>query len=105
MAKEQDHRPHDPSYRKIFTHAGIVRQLIERFIDPTLTERLDLDHIEAAATSLTAESLARREGDLLWKIPIIGQDVPLYVFVWVELQSWSDPKMAVRLGSYIMLFY
>jgi hypothetical protein len=105
MASKQDNRPHDPSYRRIFTHVGIVRQLIERFIDPALTERLDLNNMETTPTDFTAEGLARREGDLLWKIPIIGQDLPLYVFVWLELQSWPDPKMPVRLMSYILLFY
>lgn len=102
-----EERAHDASYRKLFSHPLIIKLLLRDFVGEQITGALDFDHMEALKTSFIAESMVRREADMLWKIPrkrgMSGE--PLHLYLLLEFQSSIDPLMAIRILEYVAFIY
>jgi predicted transposase/invertase (TIGR01784 family) len=102
---ERADRPHDPTYRRLFTHPQLLRELLEDFVGEEVTGELDFERPEQLDTAFITESLYRRVPDLLWKIPRRKSEQAVYIYVLLELQSRVDPLMAVRMLVYVALIY
>ena len=94
---------HDPSYKLLFSHPQMVRDLLLGFIDEPWVGELDFDTLEQVSGSYVTDDLRDREDDILWRVRF--RDRWLYLYLLLEFQSSVDPYMAVRLLTYIGLLY
>jgi hypothetical protein len=86
---------HDALYHRLFSHPGVVGQLLGEFVDGTLLADLDLEGMERLSAKFHADTGERREGDMIWRIPRRdGQNT--YLVLLLEFQSTSDHYMALR---------
>ena len=101
MASRSDH---DALYHRLFSHPGVVAQLLLEFASGPWLAGLDLDGIKRLNTKFHAETGQRREGDMIWRIPRRdGGDT--YLVLLLEFQSTSDHYMALRVLAYAALLW
>lgn len=89
------HNRHDHSYKLMFSHKQMVRDLLTGFVKEAWVEQV-------SGTYITDE-LRDREDDMIWRI--WWRDRWLYVYLLLEFQSSEDNFMAVRIMSYLGLLY
>lgn len=94
---------HDHSYKQLFSHAQLVKDLLEGFIEEEWVANLDIDTLERVNGSYVSDDLREREDDIIWRVKLGGSWV--YVYLLIEFQSTVDKYMAVRLMTYIGLLY
>ena len=94
---------YDHSYRQLFTHPELIRDLLEGFVNEKWVEGLDLDTLEKVNGTYISDDLRRREDDIIWRVKLSGTWV--YVYLLIEFQSTVDRYMAVRLLTYVGLLY
>ena len=97
--------PHDGSYRRLFSHARMVEDLIRRYVEPPWLERLDFSSLEMVPAHYVSEELEQRESDVVWRLRYGPAGEWFYVYLLIEFQSRVDRFMAVRVLTYIMLLY
>lgn len=102
---ETPDRLHDASYRQIFSHALVVRSLLEGFVEPKLLTGVKLDKMERVETTFITKDLDRRISDVIWRLPRPGRKTPVYIFLLLEFQSSPDKMMALRMVTYHCLLY
>ncbi len=120
MARAKKTMPHDGSYRRLFTHPQMIEALLRRYVAQSWVERLDFETLEQVPAHYVSEEHQQRESDLLWRVRLQpasdrhedetrGKESEraewFYVYLLLEFQSGPDRFMAVRLLSYLMLFY
>jgi hypothetical protein len=96
-------KTHDPSYKLLFSHPQMVRDLLVGFIAEPWVAELDFATLEQVSGSYVADDLRDREDDLLWRVRF--RDRWLYLYLVLEFQARVDPFMAVRQLNYIGLLY
>jgi hypothetical protein len=94
---------HDHSYKLLFSHPEMVRDLLLGFVHETWVTELDFTTLERVNTSYISEDLRRREDDIIWRVR--RADDWLYIYLLVEFQSQPDPWMAMRMLVYVGLLY
>jgi predicted transposase/invertase (TIGR01784 family) len=94
---------HDPSYKQIFSHPQMVRDLLRGFVKEDWVQDLDYDSLERVSGQYVSDDLRAREDDIVWRIRQRGQWI--YIYLLLEFQSSVDPHMAVRLMTYLGLLY
>jgi hypothetical protein len=94
---------HDLSYKHLFSHHEMVRDLLEGFVRPDWIAQLDLRSLDKGNASYVSDKLRFRDGDIVWSVPLAEGRVSLHVLL--EFQSTVDPVMAVRMISYAGLLY
>lgn len=94
---------YDQSYKNLFSHPQLVRDLLQGFIKEQWVAGLDLDTLEKVNGSYIADDLREREDDIIWRVRWSKEWI--YVYLLLEFQSTVDPYMAVRLLSYVGLLY
>jgi predicted transposase YdaD len=95
---EQDH-----SYKLLFSHATMVEDLLRGFIPEKWVKELDFTTLKKVGSSFISDDLREREDDLIWQIRWRNQW--LYIYIILEFQSTVDSFMAVRILTYLGLFY
>ncbi|MBF0311223.1 MAG: Rpn family recombination-promoting nuclease/putative transposase [Magnetococcales bacterium] len=85
----------DATYHKLFSHPPMVADLLRHFVDPEVVAQLDLERMERVNAKFHAEGDERREGDVIWRIPMRDGSA-VYLYLPAEFQSTVDPWMAVR---------
>ncbi|MCE8053938.1 transposase, partial [Halomonas daqingensis] len=58
---------HDNSYKLLFSHQRMVRDLLTGFVHEKWVEELDLDSLEKASGSYVTDELRDRESDIVWR--------------------------------------
>ena len=106
----QPQKPPDPdyngTYHALFSHAAMVRSLLECFVPQDVVATLDFEQMERLNVSFVGPGLAERRGDDFWRIPLVDQDAPaLYVCVLLEFQSTRNYWMSLRMLVYVGLLY
>lgn len=97
-------RPHDRSYRLLFSQPRMVEELVRGFAGETWIEQLDFSTLERVNASYVSDTLKEREGDVVWRLR--QQDgSAVYVYLLIEFQSEVQRFMAVRLLAYVGLLY
>jgi len=94
---------HDHSYKQLFSHAELVRDLLQGFVQEAWIDDLDLSTLEKTNSSYVSDDLRAREDDAIWRVRCRNEWV--YVYILIEFQSTVDRFMAVRLMTYIGLLY
>lgn len=94
---------HDHSYKHLFSHAELVRDLLQGFVQEAWIDDLDLSTLEKTQSSYVSDDLREREDDAIWRVRC--RDEWIYVYILIEFQSTVDRFMAVRLMVYIGLLY
>ena len=95
--------PHDHSYKRLFSHAEMVTQLLQTFVDEDWVTQLDFSSLQKVDSSFITKEFREREDDVIWRVKF--QDKWLYLYILLEFQSSVDPLMAVRMMGYIALLY
>ena len=99
-------RPHDPVHRRIFTHPGMIEQILRRFATGPWAAQLDFSTLELVPAHYVSRFLSQRESDIVWKVRYgPGEDEWFFVYILMELQSSVPRFMALRLWVYIALLY
>ena len=97
--------PHDGSYRRLFSHARMVKDLLRRYIGPPWLERLDFSTLEMVPAHYVSKELEQRESDVVWRLRYSPSGDWFYVYLLIEFQSRVERFMAVRVLTYLMLLY
>ncbi len=101
--QEDQHRSHDSAYKYLFSNKKIFHQLITRYVDLDFAKKIDLDSIQSVDKSFIADSMARRESDLIYQVNVDDQD--FYIYILVEFQSSVDKSIPIRMLLYILHLY
>ena len=96
---------HDSSYHLFFSHARMIRDLLQEILGEAWVSLLDLASAERVPSSFTSRGHQKRESDIIWKLRRKDNDEPVYVYILLEFQSRPDRYMAVRLMTYMGLFF
>jgi predicted transposase YdaD len=94
---------HDESYKRLFSHPEMVRDLIQGFVREGWVNDLDFGTLERVSGSYVTDDLRNREEDVVWRVRLRGRW--LYVYLLIEFQSTIDRWMALRMLVYVGLFY
>ncbi len=79
---------HDNSYKLLFSHPEMVRDLLQGFVNEPWLAELDLDSLEKVSGSYVADDLRDREDDIIWRVRF--RDRWLYLYLLLEFQSRID---------------
>lgn len=93
----------DTSYKPLFAHPEMVRDLLLGFVPGTWVRQLDLASFERVSGSYVGDGGQQRHSDMVWKVRLSGEWI--YIYLLLEFQSRSDPWMALRMQVYIGLLY
>jgi predicted transposase YdaD len=96
---------HDLSYRLFFSHLRMVRDLLREIVGEAWVDLIDFASAEKVDTSFVSKKRKKRESDVIWKFRRRDTGEPVYVYLLLEFQSRPDRFMAVRLMTYVGLFY
>jgi hypothetical protein len=92
---------HDHSYKLLFAHPQMVRDLLEGFVGGGWLREVDFSTLERVSDSYVSDDLRARADDIVWRVRC-GER---YVYLLVEFQSSVEPFMAVRVLTYVGLLY
>src|SRR5690606_9175063 len=59
---------HDQSYKLLFSHREMVRDLLEGFVRKDWTAELAYDTLEKVSASHVSDDLRERRGDVIWRV-------------------------------------
>ncbi|PNQ52301.1 hypothetical protein C1141_20915, partial [Vibrio agarivorans] len=94
---------HDSSYKQLFAHTRMVRDLFAGFLPDDGLPDLATASLEKVSASHVTDDLRSRHSDLIWRVHCGKQRQPLYLLL--EFQSTVDFHMPVRVASYQLLLY
>jgi len=95
---------HDSLYHQMFGHPLMVAELLRDFVQEPWVADLDLDQMERSNARYHTDDDQRREGDVVWRIPLrAGGDA--YLLLMLEFQSSPDRWMALRAMVYAGLLW
>lgn len=94
---------HDHSYRRLFSHPEMVRDLLIGYVREEWVAGLDFATLEKVNASYVTDDLRSRHDDVVWRVRWGEQW--LYVYLLLEFQSTIDRHMAVRMLAYVALLY
>ncbi len=94
---------HDTAYKLLFSHAEMVRDLLEGFIPGDWVGQLDWHALEKMNGSYVSDDLRSRHDDAIWRLHWSKGRMPLYLLL--EFQSSVDDFMPVRMHTYTGLLH
>ena len=94
---------HDRSYKRLFSHPRLFRQLLEHFVQEPWVKELDFSHCDKMEKSFISEHYKSTESDLLYRVKLRGQEV--YIYILLEFQSTVTWFMVVRFLHYLSSFW
>jgi hypothetical protein len=92
---------HDHTYKLLFAHPRMVRELLEGFVGGSWLPQLDFASLERVNGTYMSDDLRARADDIVWKVRCGEQ----HVYLLIEFQSSVEPFMAVRVLTYVGLLY
>ena len=94
---------HDNSYKLLFSHVEMVRDLLLGFVKEEWVDGLDLKSLEKVNSSYVSDDIRDRHDDIVWRVKW-GREW-LYVYILIEFQSSIDIYMPLRVMVYLGLLY
>ncbi|HEX6904457.1 MAG TPA: Rpn family recombination-promoting nuclease/putative transposase [Thermoanaerobaculia bacterium] len=95
---------HDQRYKRLFSHPRMMEELLRGFLRADWVERLDFSTLERVGSNFISEDHRERRADVIWRVRWKdGTKKWFHLYILLELQSSSDPFMAVRLQTYVGL--
>lgn len=101
----------DASYRRLFGHYQLLRDLLVWVLDADWVRNLDWPGLQEVNTDYVGDRLQQRQGDGAWRIPYRSRPGAadstrdLYVLLSLEHQSQPETDMALRVATYTGLLY
>jgi len=97
---------HDASYRRLFEHSQLLRDLLACVLDADWLARLDWSGLQPVNIHYVSDQLHERAGDGAWRIPYQAENAnDLYVLLMLENQSRPQRIMPLRTATYAGLLY
>jgi len=59
---------HDHSYKSLFSHVALVRDLLQGFVQESWINDLDFSTLEKTSSSYVSDDLREREDDAIWRV-------------------------------------
>ena len=100
MPEDSIHQPNDKLLKATFSNPENARAFFEAHLPVELASVLDWNSLALEPCSFIDPQFASSESDLLFHITLQQSDAFLYLLF--EHQSSEDPRMALRLLSYIL---
>jgi predicted transposase YdaD len=100
MPEDSIHQPNDKLLKATFSSPENARAFFENHLPAELAAALDWTSLSLEPCSFIDPQFASSESDLLFHITLQQSDAFLYLLF--EHQSSEDPRMALRLLSYIL---
>ncbi len=94
---------HDSSYKQIFSHPEVVKELLQGFVHERWVDNIDFGTLEKHNGSYITDDLQGRADDIIWRVKV--QERWIYLYLLIEFQSKNDPWMALRIMVYTGLLY
>jgi predicted transposase/invertase (TIGR01784 family) len=94
---------HDHSYKNLFSHVELIKDLLQGFIHEPWINELDFDTLERVNSHFVTDKLERREEDVIWRVK--WRERYLYLYLLIAFQSTDDVYMALRVMVYVGLLY
>ncbi|MDR2259983.1 MAG: Rpn family recombination-promoting nuclease/putative transposase, partial [Azoarcus sp.] len=92
---------HDARYRRLFSHAVAIRDLLARFAPGPWLRDADFSTLTRVNSSYVSGAGKQRHGDMVWRVKVAGRW--LWIYIVLEFQRKPDPWMALRMLVYIGL--
>lgn len=89
----------DASYRLLFSHRILLRDLLLAVVPADVLGRLDVGRAELVSPVYVGPALQLRQADLVWNVPI-QEPLQGHVLIAIEQQSRPDACMALRTYTY-----
>ena len=100
MSEESLHQPNDKLLKATFSVPENARAFFKNHLPPELAVALDWSSLSLEPGSFIDPQFTNSESDLLFHIRLEQSEAFLYLLF--EHQSSEDPRMALRLLSYIL---
>ena len=94
---------HDNSYKLLFSHQEMVRDLLVGFVQEPWLAEIDFSTLEKVNGSYVSDDLRSREDDVIWRVRL--KDRWLHPYILLEFQSSVDAYMALRVMTYLGPLY
>ncbi len=95
---------HDPAFKRYFSLATVVEDLLRAFAAPDWAQSLDFSTLSDASPEFVDETLHARCGDMVWRVCFrdgtLADGARRYLFVLLEFQSSVDAHMQGRMRRY-----
>lgn len=97
---------HDRAYKQLFQYKMLLQLLFTpEMLGAEWVGLLDFSQAELLPNEHLSRKLDLRQNDQIWRIQRTDSDEPLYVLLLLEFQSSVEPKMALRVSTYVTLLY
>jgi predicted transposase/invertase (TIGR01784 family) len=100
MAEDSIHHPNDKLLKATFSVPENARCFFQNHLPQNLAKIIDWDSLTIEPSTFIDPQFASSESDLLFKIRLQGTEA--FIYLLFEHQSSEDPRMALRLLSYIL---
>ena len=67
------HNQHDNSYKSLFSHPEMVRDLIVGFLPAELVQDFDMNSLERQNGNYVTDDLRERKNDIIWRVRFKGK--------------------------------
>ncbi|QLF93999.1 Rpn family recombination-promoting nuclease/putative transposase [Pseudomonas sp. ABC1] len=95
---------HDTGYKLLFSNPEFVRDLLVGFVPQDWVGQVDFSSLEMLNGHYVSEDMQGRHEDMVWRLRL-GDDGWVYLYLLLEFQSTPDRFMALRLLTYVGLFW
>ncbi len=103
MTRESIHQPNDKLLKATFSVPENARAFFQSHLTSELADALNWDLRSLEPSSFIAPQFASSESDLLFHIQLYEREA--YLYLLFEHRSSEDPRMALRLRSYIVCIW
>lgn len=94
--------PHDALFKSVFQHPENVVAELQHVLAPEHVSAIDWSTLKLESGSFIDEKFANEHSDLLFSASAQATGERVYVYLLFEHQSTAEPKMALRLLSYMV---
>ena len=100
MPEEPIHHPNDKLLKATFSNPVNARAFFQNHLPPKLAQLVDWNSLTLESSTFVDPQFAASESDLLFSLKL--HQSPAFLYLLFEHQSSEDPRMALRLLSYIL---
>ena len=100
MPEEPIHHPNDKLLKATFSNPDNARGFFEHYLPKQISNAVDWNSLRLESSTFVDPQFSAFESDLLFSLKLAQTDAFLYLLF--EHQSSEDPRMALRLLSYIL---
>ena len=97
---------HDRAYKSLFQNKILLQLLFTpEMLGDEWVGLLDFSEAQLLPNEHLSKKLDLRQNDQIWRIKRADSTEDLYVLLLLEFQSSVEPKMALRISTYVTLLY